>query len=55
MPKNSAGKVAEPVFSAAAFGAAFFAAFFTGFAVAIALLSLHRVAHDYDAAVWTGD
>ena len=37
----------------AAFFATFFAAFFTGFADAIALLSLHRVAHNHDAAVWT--
>ena len=33
--------------------AGFFAAFFAGFAVAMSLLSLHRVAHDYYAAVWT--
>ena len=37
----------------AVFFATFFAAFFTGFADAIALLSLHRVAHNHDAAVWT--
>jgi hypothetical protein len=33
--------------------AGFFAAFFAGFAVAMSLLSLHRVAHNYYAAVWT--
>jgi hypothetical protein len=37
---------------AAVFFATFFAAFFTGFADAIALLSLHRVAHNHDAAIW---
>lgn len=37
----------------AVFFATFFAAFFTGFDDAIALLSLHRVAHNHDAAVWT--
>jgi hypothetical protein len=37
----------------AAFFATAFAAFFAGFAVAMTLLSLHRVAHDYYAAVWT--
>jgi hypothetical protein len=38
----------------AAFFTAFFAAtFFAGFAVAMLLLSLHRVAHNYYAAVWT--
>ena len=52
MPKNSVGSVAvEPVFAAAFGAAAFFAAFFTGFAVAMALLSLHRVAHDDDSTV----
>jgi len=69
IPKIDSGNVAEPVLGtegevvfaaaflaagfAAAFFATFFAAFFTGFADAIALLSLHRVAHNHDAAVWT--
>ena len=67
MPKNSAGNEAvEPVFAGAVFAAAAFlagaldaffatafAAFFAGFAVAMLLLSLHRVAHNYYAAVWT--
>jgi hypothetical protein len=35
------------------FFATAFAAFFAGFAVAMLLLSLHRVAHNYYAAVWT--
>ena len=35
------------------FFATAFAAFFAGFAVAILLLSLHSVAHDNYAAVWT--
>ena len=52
---------AAAAFLTGAFDAAFFtdffatafAAFFAGFAVAMLLFSLHRVAHNYYAAVWT--